>query len=248
MLTIKNVSRNLWDSSSRCDSNAYSEFLRLKFWISILYPFRYNSLNNSLSSSSLRFSRRSHPSEWNFLSLKRMTPNTVPLTFLRHRLSNTDYKTSSFLFLSLCLAIGFPMHAFFAVYLNSKIITRNVIQTLWEHRIVQCSRVCVSSSQRFHWGLDRQWASCRCPDKKDGRLSPSLHKVLPLRLDQLSTHSTFTSPLSIHQTRRLWQSRQDPLLKPQRPWLRAPTWTRKEFRCAGGHPSAPWLSLCTARR
>ena len=86
------------------------------------------------------------------------------------------------------------------------------------------------------------------PDKKDGRLSPSLHKVLPLRLDQLSTHSTFTSPLSIHQTRRLWQSRQDPLLKLQRPWLRAPTWTRKELRCAGGHPSAPWLSLCTARR
>ena len=47
-----------------------------------------------------------------------MTPNIVPLTFLSHRLCNTDHKTFSFL--SLCLAIGFPTHAFLVFFFKSK--------------------------------------------------------------------------------------------------------------------------------
>ena len=57
-----------------------------------------------------------------------MTPNIVPSIFPWHRLCKTVHKTYSFLFfyLSLCQAIGFPMHAFFAFHLKSKIIMRNV--------------------------------------------------------------------------------------------------------------------------
>ena len=54
-----------------------------------------------------------------------MTPNLVPSTFF-----DIDYATlitkPSLSFLSFCLAIGFPMYAFFAIYLKSKIIMRNV--------------------------------------------------------------------------------------------------------------------------
>ena len=67
---ISSNSCSLWDSSSRCDLiNAYSEFLRSKFWRSMLYSVRYSLLWSEFSATiacwALRWrcSRRSHPSE-----------------------------------------------------------------------------------------------------------------------------------------------------------------------------------------
>ena len=65
------------------------------------------------------------------VTLKRVTPNTVPSTFLCHQFCNTDHKTFSLF--SLCLAIGFPMHAFFAFCVKSKIITRNARNRGFKH-------------------------------------------------------------------------------------------------------------------
>ena len=60
----------LWDSCSRCDSiDAYSEFLRSKFWMSMLYSVEYNFLWTEFSprkscwSLRSRCSRRSRSSE-----------------------------------------------------------------------------------------------------------------------------------------------------------------------------------------
>ena len=98
----------LWDSSSRRDSiNACSEFLRSKFWISRSYSVKKISLGaeifskNSVLSSSLVFSDISFIRRGFSVTLKRLTPNTVPSTFPCHRLWNTDHRT----FLSLCPAM-----------------------------------------------------------------------------------------------------------------------------------------------
>ena len=96
----------LCGSSSCCDSiNAHSEFLRSDFWIFMSYSFRYDFLWIACWALRWRCSRRSHPSEKNFLITlqKRIFCYssdtliiTVPLTFLWHRLCTTDHKTFSF--------------------------------------------------------------------------------------------------------------------------------------------------------
>ena len=100
---------HLWGSSSRCDSNnAYSEFLRSKFLISILYSVRYNLLWSDFSPRiacwALRwgFSRRSHPSEENCLKVWR---EWLPMLFRRLFL-DIDYATliTNLFFLSLSLS------------------------------------------------------------------------------------------------------------------------------------------------
>ena len=64
-------------------------------------------------------------------SLKRMTPNIVPSTFLWHRQCNTDHKTFSFLFL--CLATVSRLPAFFGFYLKSNFIMRNARNRGFKH-------------------------------------------------------------------------------------------------------------------
>ena len=147
------------------------EFLRSKVWIFRSYSLSWIFTKTGLLSSSFKmfseisFIRQEFPA-----SQKRMTPNTVPSTFLWHQFCNTDHRTFSFFFsLSLCLAIGLPMHAFFCLLFEEQNHhekrAKQRFQTLWEHRTVQCYRVCFSRSQRFHRGLDRQWALCHCPQK-----------------------------------------------------------------------------------
>ena len=87
-----------WDSSSRCDStNAQSEVLRSKFWIFMSYSVKNNFLwAESLTKTSLLSTSFQVFSEIPFtriefsVSVKRMTPSTVPSTFPWLRLRNTD--------------------------------------------------------------------------------------------------------------------------------------------------------------
>ena len=144
----------LSDSSSRCDSNnAYSEFLRFKFWTSMLYSLKIQfSLNwiftnKSLSSSSLKMFSEISSIRIEFSELFRTGfsvtlqthTNTVPLTFLWHRFCSIDHRTFSFFSFSLS-SNGFPI-ACFRCFLfeeqnhHEKRATQR-IQTLWEHRIV----------------------------------------------------------------------------------------------------------------
>ena len=79
-LSIEYISNDcsLWDSGSRCDSNnAYSEFLRSKFWISMSYSIEHNFLWTEFSprvacwALRSRCPRRSRSSEQNSLWLFR---------------------------------------------------------------------------------------------------------------------------------------------------------------------------------
>ena len=81
-----------------------------------------------------------------------MTPNIVPSTFLWHRLCSTGRKTFSLSFLSLS-SNRFPEACFLCFLFEERNHhekrQKQRIQTSWEHRTVQCSRVCLSRSQRI---------------------------------------------------------------------------------------------------
>ena len=99
------------------------------------------------------------------VSLKRMTPNTVPLTFLWHRFCSTDRKTFSFFSFVWQRS---RLHAFFAFYPESKIIMR----TLRDRGFKHCGKTKLFgvlvrgfTGSRRNRGPDRWWASCHHPRK-----------------------------------------------------------------------------------
>ena len=170
MLWLASNNLCLWESSSRCDSNnAYSEFLRSIFWISMLHSVEYNFLWIEISpriacwALPSRCPRRSHPSEQNFLWVWR----EWLLILFRRPFFDIDSAAlitkPSLSFLSLGQVTVSRLHTFFAFTDEKRAKQR--IQTLVKHQTVQYSRVCFSRSQRFLCGLDRQWASCHHPRK-----------------------------------------------------------------------------------
>ena len=108
-----------------------------------------------------RRSRRSRPSEWSFLrNWREWLQNIVRSTFQRHRLCNTDHKTSSSL--SLCLRAKSPWETCETEDLNIVVTPNNSVfsRVCFEKSEISSRSGSSISSQK--WSCRTRWAQNLC--------------------------------------------------------------------------------------